>query len=260
MRAWLGEVAGRSRTLLRIELERLAHSRTAWVLAVSMIGVGVLVALGSGSQAGAAAGGGTGTGAGAGGGGASSAGLGGVAGLRVFVVLIGVLSVTSEYHHGEVVWRFLAEPSRALAVAAKAGACAAVGALLGLVAVQTASLLTLGLHRPAAGLDLTSAATARTVAGSVLIAAFAGVLGVGIGAAVRNQTAAVVATLVAVLVVEPVVAALAPDVARFLPASAAAAAAGASANLAWLAGVVLSGAYAAAALLTGSLLCARADV
>ena len=251
---WLRDVWARSRALLRIELDRIAHTRTAWVLAAAMVGVGLLVALGTTNQAIAEGGD-----AGAGGGGASSAGLGGVAGLRVFVILIGVLAVTSEYHHGDVVWRFLAEPSRALFVAAKAGACAVIGALLGLVTVQAAAVLSIIQHGHG-GLSLTSARAAHAVAGSVVVAAFAGVLGVGIGAAVRNQTVALVATLVATMVVEPVIASLVPAVARFLPGSAAAAAAGDPAHLAWLAGLGLSAVYAAAAVLIGGFLCARADV
>jgi ABC-2 type transport system permease protein len=248
----------RARFLVKVELDRLGHSRTSWILAAAMLVVGALVALGTTSQAGAAAGGAEG--GGSGGAGPSSAGLAGVAGLRIFVVLIGVLCVTSEYHHGEVVWRFLAEPSRTLFVVTKAGACAVVGALLGLVAVQTASVLSLVLATPDGGLGLSATDASQAVVGSVLAAALGGVLGVGIGAAVRNQTAAVVGTLVAVLVVEPVISVLVPSVARFLPTAAAAVAAGDTGALGWNAGLALCVVYAAAALLVGGLLCARRDV
>jgi ABC-2 type transport system permease protein len=50
-----------------------------------------------------------------------------------------------------------------------------------------------------------------------------GVLGVGVGALVRNQVAAIVGALAWILVVENLVIALLPDVGRWLPGGAAAA-------------------------------------
>jgi ABC-2 type transport system permease protein len=170
------------------------------------------------------------------------------------------LCVTTEFHHGDIVWRCLAEPSRGVLVAAKAGACALTGALLGLLAVQVGILIEVGFGSPGATFGLTSTEALQAVAGSVLGAAMAGVLGVGIGAAARNQTAAVVGTLVAVLLVEPVLTSLAPHVGAFLPSAAAAAAAGHAAAMGATAGLVLTAAYAALAVGVGGVLCARRDV
>jgi ABC-2 type transport system permease protein len=243
----------RTRSLAAVELERAARARTTWALAGAMLVLAVLVAVGATHQAAAASDGPPAAHQ-------ARAAFGGVAALRVFVVLLGVLSVTSEYHHGEIVWRFLAEPSRRILVAAKACACAALGAVLGLAAVQVAAVLAVTHAGSAGSLGLSDVAAAQTVGGSVLGAALAGVLGVGVGAAVRNQTAAVVATLVAVLVVEPLVAGLAPAVAAFLPSAAAAAGAGDPASLGWAAGLALFAGYAGVSVAVGGALCARRDV
>ena len=243
------------------ELERAGRSRTTHVLAAALLAVAALVAFGATQQAGA----GPATGAGAAAAAAAAdpghtarLAFGGVAALRVFIVLLGVLCVTSEYHHGDIVWRCLAEPSRLVLMTAKAAACAVVGAVLGLAALQVGAFLT--LVQSGGGLGLGGGEAARIVAGSVLGAALAGALGVGIGAALRNQTVAVVGTLVAVLVVEPVLSALVPALGDYLPSAAAAAAAGGAAGFGWFLGLVLFAGYAAAAVAAGSWLSAQRDV
>jgi ABC-2 type transport system permease protein len=206
----------RTKALLDMELERAWRTRTTWTVAGGMLAVAVLVAYGATH---------------------GSAGpvpaaqelrdaLTGVAALRVFVMLLGVLAVTSQYHHGDIVWRYLADPSRRFFVAAKAAASAVIGAFLGLAVLQVAAILALLDAGPAGvgGLELTSGDLAQSVGGTVLGMALAGVVGVGIGAAVRSQTAAVVGTLVAVLLVEPLITAVAPAVGALLPSAAAAAA------------------------------------
>ena len=257
---------GRTRSLITIELERAWRTRTTWVLAGAMIAVTALVTFGATHQAALP---GSGTAAGAATTTAAAVAppvqelrmvLSGIAALRIFVVLLGILCVTTEYQHGDIVWRFLAEPSRAVVIAAKAGACAVIGALLGIVTLQIGTLIEVGFGGPGATFGLSSGEAVHAVAGAVLSAALAGVLGVGIGAAVRNQTAAVVGALVGVLLVEPVLGALVPKVSAYLPTAAAAAASGHAAALGWLGGLVLSGAYAGLAVIGGGVLCARRDV
>ena len=242
---------GRTRSLVAAELERASQSRTTWIVAGAMLAVAALVAYGAVHPA---------TVAGVAPAAARQArdALGGVAALRVLVMLLGVLCVTSQYHHGDIVWRYLADSSRALFVASKALACAVIGAFLGLAVLQVGAVLAVG-HL--GGLGLSSHDATQTVLGTVAGMALAGVLGVGIGAVVRSQTAAVVGTLVAVLLVEPLVTAVAPGVGALLPSAAAAAAAGtASSSLGWAAGLALYSAYAAAAAVAGTILCGQHDV
>ncbi len=224
----------RVRAQILVEEDRCWRSRTTWVLAGSMLVVAGLVAFAAKDR---------------------QAVFSGVAALRVFVVLLGVLSVTSEHHHGEVVWRYLIEPGRSVHVAAKAFTYAVIGMVLGAASVAVGVVVTmLRLGAPA------NPGAPKAVLGAVVGAALAGVLGVGIGAAVRNQTAAVVGTLVGVLLVEPLVAALAPAVSAYLPGAAAAAVAGGAAGATWIASALTTVAYAAGALAAGASAVERSDV
>ena len=245
-----------TKSLVDIELERAWRTRTTWTVAGAMLFIAALVAFAATRAVPGAAGA------------APDAGrqlrdaLSGVAALRVFVVLLGVLAVTSQYHHGDIVWRYLADPSRRVFVLTKALACAVIGAFLGLAVLQLAAILAVlraGGHGGGA-LGLTTVEVAQSVAGTVLGMALAGVLGVGVGAAVRSQTAAVVGTLVAFLVVEPLVTALSPGLGGFLPSAAASAAAGGTASVGWAVGLALTVGYAAVAAITGTVLCAGNDV
>ncbi|MGH9224531.1 MAG: hypothetical protein ACRD2W_12320 [Acidimicrobiales bacterium] len=248
------DVGRRVTTQVMIELERAWRTRTMWALAAAMLVVAGLVAFGASHQAHAATGVLTGDFE-------MRLVLDGVPALRIFVILMGILSVTSEYHHGDVVWRYLAEPSRTVLVAAKATTNAMVGAILGVVALQLSILVTVfQMETPVPNLGLTTAAAAQGIVGSILSLALAGVLGVGIGAAVRNQTAAVVGALVAVLLVEPLVTALAPAVATYLPNAAAAAVSGGAGGAAWVTGLVTTVVYAAGAVVAGGIVCSRRDV
>jgi ABC-2 type transport system permease protein len=245
-------VTRRMKALVAVELERTWRSRTTWVLAGAMLAVAALLALGTERQ----------PALGVGGGGVQvTTVLASVAFLRLFVMLVGIVSVTSEYQHGTIVWRCLTEPSRPALVTAKAAACALLGGLFGLAALQVALLVSLlrtgtGL----AGLGLSSGDAVPLVVGSVVGAALAGVLGVGIGAAVRSQTAAVVGTLLAVLLIEPAVTAVAPGVATYLPTASAGAAVGSAAAIGWVAGLALFTVYAAAAAAAGGILSTWADI
>lgn len=243
---------GRARSLVAIELERASRTRTTWTIAGAMVFVAALVVYGAVHPAAAATGGPPASAASQ-----LRAAVGGVGALRVFVMLLGVLFVTSQYHHGDIVWRYLADPSRALFVATKAIACAALGVFLGLVVLQLAAVMTV-VHTGSLGLS--GGEAARTVAGTLAGMALAGVLGVGVGAAVRSQTAAVVGTLVAVLLVEPLVTAVAPAVASYLPSAAAGAATGGADAVAWGVGLAVFAAYAVALAVLGAVLCRRADV
>ena len=239
----------RTWSLVDIELERAWHNRTTWTIGGAMLAVGALVAWGATHAAPEVA--------------AATEvrdALSGMAALRVFVVLLGVLAVTSQYHHGDIVWRYLADPSRRYFVATKAIACAVVGTFLGLAAVQLAAVLAVVDIGPGAGLGLTAGALGQAVGGTVAVMALAGVLGVGVGAAVRTQTPAVVGVLVAFLVVEPVIGAVAPAVGAVLPGAAAAAAAGGTATIGWSTGLALTVAYTAAAVVAGTALCGREDI
>ncbi len=136
---------------------------------------------------------------------------------EVLIVLLGGLAFTSEFRYGTVTSTYLGEPRRARILLAKwvslvmISGVATVGTLLVAVAVS----VTLIHHRHG---DITVGAQfwQMAVAAFVLMAAY-GVIGVALGALIRNQVAAVVAVLVWMLAIEYIVLPSWPAVGRWLP-------------------------------------------
>ncbi|WIE65096.1 ABC transporter permease [Curtobacterium sp. MCLR17_036] len=144
----------------------------------------------------------------------------------VLPLIFGVLVVTSEYQSRTISQTFLAEPRRLVVFAAKLvvgfvfSAALAVSAML-VTAVVVALALTATGTDPAATTD---AVTSR-LAGAVLTLTLWGLIGVGVGALVRNQLVAVVVVLAFTQFVEPMLRVLAgsvgfTDALRYLPGSA----------------------------------------
>ena len=138
----------------------------------------------------------------------------------LFILILGIVGASGEHRHGTISATLLVTPTRELVVAAKAIAYAIAGAAITIVIDLAAAAITIpwlaakGAPLPDAG-DL-----ALVLGGGVIFGALAGALGVGVGALVRNQVAAVIIALVELLMVEPIVAGLRPDVGRYLPQSA----------------------------------------
>jgi ABC-2 type transport system permease protein len=118
------------------------------------------------------------------------------------VLVLSVLTVTGEFHHRTATSAFLAVPHRRRLVAAKAVACAVLAPVvaLGLMIVP----LTVGAL--SGGIELTfDERFAQLLGGIPLMFACWALLGVGLGAVVRNQTVAVVVPLLWFGVVETLV-------------------------------------------------------
>jgi hypothetical protein len=115
------------------------------------------------------------------------------------VVLVGVLSITTEFHHRTATATFLATPQRWRVLAAKTIACLLVTPPVAVV-LMTAPL-TLGVLSGAIDLTL-DVDLARLGARAVLGFECWVLLGLGVGAAVRNQTIAVAVPLIWFCVIE----------------------------------------------------------
>jgi ABC-2 type transport system permease protein len=178
--------------VLSSELLKLSTTRTFLALTVSALGlVGVISTLG------AALGrwkGGT----------VPGEDLVGIAAFgQLFALVLGLLAVTTEFRHGTITPTLLTVPSRGRVVAAKVVAHLLAGLALGLLAVLL-NLALVGLILPARGID-TGTATSdalRWMAGYGAAAALFAGLGVGVGAVVRNQVAALVGALAWLFVAE----------------------------------------------------------
>ena len=185
----------------------------------------------------------------------------------MFASLLGAMSVTGEIRHGLIRPTFLASPKRARVIAAKVAAGAIAGAAFGLLAevlavgVGSVALAGRGIHIAPAGADF-----AQLLAGGAVAAALWAVIGVGVGAIVRNQVGAVVGLVVWQLFVEMTLIGSLPAAGKFTPGASAGAIAGAILQqtsaylLAPALGALVIVGYAAAATAAGVITTARRDV
>src|SRR5829696_94430 len=159
----------------------------------------------------------------------------------IFALVLGIRSFTDEFRSGAIVPTLLATPKRGQVVRSKLAVMAAVGAAGGLVAAVMAAgvgaaLVTLEGGSVLVAWGSLAALTAKVAA----VAAASAVIGLGVGALVRHQVAAIVGTLVWFLVAENLAEGLVPAVARYLPVHAMNAMVGGSLGL--TVGVGLAGA------------------
>lgn len=185
----------------------------------------------------------------------------------LFASLLGAMSITAEIRHGTIRPTFLAAPRRARVIAAKVAASAVAGIAAGLLAeALTAGLEAAGLAARGIDIELSAGDYVQLLAGGAVAAALFAAIGVGVGAVVRNQVAAVVGLCVWLLFIEGILIGDVPSVGKFAPGASAGAMAGAiqtqiAADLVAPAlGVLLLAAYAAAATAAGSIATTRRDV
>lgn len=196
----------------------------------------------------------------------------------VIPLILGTLMVTSEFRHKTLTATFLATPRRGTVLWAKIVAGIVVGVGFGIVG----ALSSVG---PAAGLlaafgvetDLGVGSTWALIARVVLALTIWVIVGIGVGALVRNQVAAVVGVLVFTQFLEPIARAAGAfvsgldTVTNYLPGAASDALVGASifqmagagtstSGLEWWAGGAVLLAYAAVLLVLGYALNWRRDV
>jgi ABC-2 type transport system permease protein len=183
----------------------------------------------------------------------------------IIVLVTGVLVMAGEFRHGMATSTFLVCPDRSKVVRAKLVATTLVGAAIAVVA----SALTLAIALPwLASRDIhvaiLSGDVAFVLAGCVIATALYALVGVGVGSLIRNQTAAVVATMVWVMLVESLLVSFLPAVGRWLPGGANAAASGvATVNgdlLPMWAGILLFTAYGLAFAAAGSRFVVQRDI
>jgi ABC-2 type transport system permease protein len=140
-----------------------------------------------------------------------------VGGAAVIALVVGILSVTTEFRHGTIGRTLQIAPSRARVLVAKL--VAGVGYSVVLVTLSLAVVAAMLAGATAVndvGLTWGTEAT-RTLWQAPVGFALNAMLGVAIGALLRSQVVAITVTLVWMFVVESLVFFLLPSVARFLP-------------------------------------------
>jgi len=181
----------------------------------------------------------------------------------LFATLIGVMAITSEFRHGTIRPTFLVTPDRGRVIAAKVIASLLMGLLFGAFAIGLsfgvgyAVLLARGEH-----LVLDRSNVLLMVLGTIAMTGLWSVLGVGLGAIIKNQVFAVIALIVWASVVNPILLSALPRAGRFTPVGASASLTADPAHylLSPLAGGLLLLAYAAVFVAAGHVLVARRDV
>ncbi|MUL42618.1 ABC transporter permease [Streptomonospora sp. PA3] len=150
----------------------------------------------------------------------------------VFPLALGVLTVTQEYRSRTIAQTLLARPHRLAVFGAKllAGTCASV--LYALVSVGLCAAVAAAMLSGYGGESyLATPEVARALAGSVGVLALWGLIGVALGALVRNQVVAIVGIVLFTQFVEPTARMFAgavgsPELVRYLPGGAGDTAAG----------------------------------
>ncbi len=134
-----------------------------------------------------------------------------------FALVLGATMATSEYRYNTAGTTYLATPRRARVVSAKMLAALPVGALFGLIGgcvPLVVALIWFAAKSHSVPLDST---IPLEIVQMGLQALFGAVMGVAVGAVLRNQVAAIVGLLVWVLVVESLASGLIPVTAKWFP-------------------------------------------
>jgi ABC-2 type transport system permease protein len=127
------------------------------------------------------------------------------ANVTVIFLILGVIGMTQEYRHRTATPTFLTTPRRGRVVAAKLVGYALAAIPLALVVVAV-NVLVVWIHAGARGAAPSLTGDNLTVlATSGLALVIYAVIGVGLGALLRNQVGAIVGGLVYLFVVEPII-------------------------------------------------------
>ncbi|WP_150240382.1 ABC transporter permease [Nocardiopsis quinghaiensis] len=189
----------------------------------------------------------------------------------LFAMVIGIMMVTSEYQHRTINVTFLVSPRRLPVVLGKVVAAALVSLVFGLVVVG-ASALAAGASILSGGgaLNLVDNQVPRILVGSVAAYVVYAMIGVGLGALIRNQVAALVVSVLWVFMLEPILVVIPQlqDIGKWMPGGAVSALYDTGIDYGfgvadllpvWGAALVLVG-YAAVAIALASITTLRRDV
>jgi ABC-type transport system involved in multi-copper enzyme maturation permease subunit len=124
---------------------------------------------------------------------------------NILFLILGIIGMTQEYRHRTATPTFLTTPRRGKVVTAKLVAYALASVLFALIVVAV-NYVTVAIHAGALGaapsLDSDNLLTLSSSALALVIYA---VIGVGLGALLRNQVGAIVGGLVYLFVIEPII-------------------------------------------------------
>jgi ABC-2 type transport system permease protein len=127
-------------------------------------------------------------------------------GAGTLLAVLAAIGLTGEFRHQTATTTFLATPNRGQVVLAKLATYALVGIGYALVCIAITVVIALPwLDAKGIQVPLTGNGIPATLAGVVAAVAIFGLIGVGLGALVREQVATVVGLLVYLFIAEPIV-------------------------------------------------------
>jgi ABC-2 type transport system permease protein len=140
--------------------------------------------------------------------------------LMTLMLVLGVLTVSTEFRHGTASSTFLAAPRRWPVLVAKLGAAVLVGLLAGLLYVAVNGGIALPIYHGRGG-DLPPAGDiAEVYTGVVASFALLATFGLGVGAIVRNQVGAIIAAIAFFFIISGLPELLPGTIGEYFPASA----------------------------------------
>jgi ABC-2 type transport system permease protein len=126
----------------------------------------------------------------------------------LIALLLGIMSVTVEWRHGTITRTFLVTPRRLRVLVAKGVFALLLGVVLAVLAVFVVLVVAIPvLSGEGTSFELDGALASR-IGRIILAGALWGAIGVGVGALVQNQTAALVGAVIWIVIVEALIGAL----------------------------------------------------
>jgi ABC-2 type transport system permease protein len=143
----------------------------------------------------------------------------------LFAAVLGVVMMTAEFRYQTITTTFLVTPKRVRVIAAKLAATVVVGLLLGLAVLVLTGLAVVVTVLIAGGELTFSGTVVRIIVGVLAALALFTLFGLGLGALMKNQVAAIITVAVWIYIVDSIVNAIPAlhSVAKFTPGGAAAA-------------------------------------
>ncbi len=150
--------------------------------------------------------------------------LSSASGGNIFTMILGVVMMTAEYRYQTITGTFLTTPKRGQVIAAKLGAGAIIGVLFAVVALLVVAIVSITAVLVAGGdITLTGNRVPQVTVGILATLTLYALFGIGLGALIRNQIAALIGAIVWAYVIEGIfgaIPALQP-VGKWLPGGAA---------------------------------------
>lgn len=142
--------------------------------------------------------------------------LAGAGTVAILLLLFGVTGAAGEHRHGTIIPALLIAPDRVRVTIAKLLAYGAAGLAVGAIAQAVAFAIGVPLLNGSdTGRLLSTNDLVEIAVGGVLSAALAAMIGVGIGALIRNQTIAVITALVWFFVLEQILGGVSSEIAAY---------------------------------------------